>query len=533
MISSTVRIGLLGLVALLALTGLGGTTLAAGDLFDDAYRDCPHKTRLRDGQIDDLTVNRDADDEDHVNVSWTATDPAAWGLGPNAYSTSLVVILDDKDGDPVAKTLSLGSTKTTFEGIKTGTEVTVQMAIVVDTAEGDYLISDILERSINQSLTAPDFSGPWHRMRRTDGGSLSITLGGTAISRPAPDIRLKGLKVDGASPLTGTELAASLKQYDDVLKAKDFQFDSEMVANGRMYYIGYNENFANYRPGTTNPAAYAHSPSTPRLRIGLAHGNETDGERDDVDFDAYLIRIEDADGDVVQEGDDVATVATDYGALRIDYIWDTDGVATSGTAGTQGFKAAARKLFVDDLAAPTGGLPVIAVNDRMETTPALHNVRIVDGSDIAVGLHLTGVNRNPTGNTVSPPSLSIIRVDVGKSASASLPPAIISGFAPDRGSNPLPEALLQLPTGEVYANPPDEHRDFPIDTLSSDETYTITAWAVNEDDEVISPVATLNLHPVDKTVTLGTATGAGLRDYLNTTAITSGTLIVTEFTVLK
>ena len=85
----------------------------------------------------------------------------------------------------------------------------------------------------------------------------------------------------------------------------------------------------------------------------------------------------------------------------------------------------------------------------------------------------------------------------------------------------------------MYANPPDEHRDFPIDTLNSDETYTITAWAVNEDDEVISPVATLNLHPVDKTVTLGTATGAGLRDYLNTTAITDGTLIVTEFTVLK
>ena len=340
MISSTVRIGLLGLVALLALTGLGGGVLAAGDLFDDAYRDCPHKTRLRDGQIDDLAVNRDADDEDHVNVSWTATDPATWGLGPNAYTTSLVVILDDKDGDPVAKTLSLGSTKTTFEGIKTGTEVTVQMAIVVDTAEGDYLISDILERSINQSLTAPAFSGPWHRMRT--GGTLTITLGGTTITPVAPDIRLRGLKVDGASPLTGAELAASQKKYDDVLKEKDFQYDSEMVANGSMYYIGYNENFANYRPGTTSPAAYAHSPSTPRLRIGLAHSSKEDKDaRDDVDFDAYLIRIADADGDVVQEGDDVATVATDYGTAPSNYIWDTDGVATSGTAGTQGFKTAA------------------------------------------------------------------------------------------------------------------------------------------------------------------------------------------------
>ncbi len=532
MISSTVRIGLLGLVALLALTGLGGGVLAAGDLFDDAYRDCPHKTRLRDGQIDDLAVNRDADDEDHVNVSWSATDPATWGLGPNAYTTSLVVILDDQDGDPVAKTLSLGSTKTTFEGIRTGTEVTVQMAIVVDTAEGDYLISDILERSINQSLTAPDFSGPWHRLRMD--AVSAFALGGTTIAGVTHDIRLRGLKVDGTNQLTGTELAASLKKVDDVLKEKDFQYDSEMVANGRMYYIGYNENFANYRPGTTSPAAYAHSPSTPRLRIGLAHSSKEDKDaRDDVDFDAYLIRIEDADGDVVQEGDDVATVATDYGALRINYIWDTDGVATTGTAGTQGFKTAARKLFIYDVAPSTGGNPTVAVNDKGETTPALHNVRIVDGSDIAVGLHRTGVTRNPTNSVVTPPSLSIVRVDISEGDTAPLPSDLARLLAPDLGSNPLPEASYTVPVGDVYANPPDEHRDFPIDTLNSDETYTITAWAVNEDGEVISPVTTLNLHPVDKTVTLGTGTGAGLRDYLNATAITEGTLIVTEFTVLK
>jgi hypothetical protein len=520
--SFSMRSGLLGLVVLLALTGFGGGALAAGDLFDDAYRDCPHKTRFRDGQIDDLAVNRDADDEDHVNVSWAATDPATWGLGPNAYRTSLVVILDDNDGDPVAKTLSLGSTKTTFEGIKTGTEVTVQLAIVVDTAEGDYLISDILAKSIHQSLTAPAFSGPWYRTR-TGGSSLSITLGGTTISDVAPDIRLRDLKKDGASPLAGTELAASLKKYDDVLKEKDFQYDSERVANGRMYYIGYNENFANYRPGTANPAAYSHSPSTPRLRIGLAHSFKEDKDaRDDVDFDAYIIRIEDADGDVVQEGDDVATVATNYGTAATAYIWDTDGRATSGTAGTQGFKTAARKLFVYDL----DRMPTFNTQKK-ETTPALQNVRIVDGSDIAVGMHRTGVPRANTG--VRPASLSIVKVGVSEVAPILLEPFLRPA---DIGPNPPTEIGSKLNVGEVYANPPDEHRDFPTDTLNSDKTYTITAWAVNEDDEVISPVATLNLHPVNKTVTLGTGT-AGLRDYLNPSAITSGTLIVTEFTVLK
>ena len=35
------------------------------------------------------------------------------------------------------------------------------MAIVVDTAEGDYLISDILEATVHQSLTAPAFSTEW------------------------------------------------------------------------------------------------------------------------------------------------------------------------------------------------------------------------------------------------------------------------------------------------------------------------------------------------------------------------------------
>ena len=84
-----------------------------------------------------------------------------------------------------------------------------------------------------------------------------------------------------------------------------------------MYYIGYNENFANYTAGTAN---YAHSPSTQRLRIGLAHSSEeSSGERDDVDFEAYLIRIVDSDGDVVDEADDVPTIPNNYGTARTTY----------------------------------------------------------------------------------------------------------------------------------------------------------------------------------------------------------------------
>ena len=138
------------------------------------------------------------------------------------------------------------------------------MAIVVDTAEGDYLISDILEQSINQSLTAPSFSTGWIIQGRHP---AFVNVFTHRVNIPMPDL-------------------------------------------GRLYYIGYNENFANYRPGT---AVYNYRPETPRLRMGLAHGGENDDARDNVKFDTYLLRLIDEDGDVVPEGDDVATMATDYG----------------------------------------------------------------------------------------------------------------------------------------------------------------------------------------------------------------------------
>ena len=86
-----------------------------------------------------------------------------------------------------------------------------------------------------------------------------------------------------------------------------------------MYCVGHNENFGNHR--STDPE-FVTGPATPRLIIGLAHsGNETDDQRKDVDFDAYRIRITDADGDALPEADDAATVPSSYGARD----WDHDG----------------------------------------------------------------------------------------------------------------------------------------------------------------------------------------------------------------
>ena len=58
-------------------------------------------------------------------------------------------------------------------------------------------------------------------------------------------------------------------------------------------------------------------PHAARLKIGLAHGEEDDRKRNNVDFDTYIIRITDEDGDVVPEGNNVAAMASNYGTKRL------------------------------------------------------------------------------------------------------------------------------------------------------------------------------------------------------------------------
>ena len=433
-------------LALLALTLIGGVGLAGGDLFDDDYRDCPHRTRLRDGQIADLTLSRNAEEEDEVHAAWTATHPDTWGLGHNAYHASLVVILDDHHGDPVARKVSLGTREATFDKVKTGTEVTAQMAIVVDTADGGYVVSDILEQSINQSLTEPSFATSWQRVTAT---------------------------VDADA-------------------AAGFRFTAEGIA-GTMFYIGHNEHFGNYR---STDADFVTAPATPRLRIGLAHSRrETDDERKDVDFKAYRIRIVDEDGDVLPAADDVATVASNYGTTD----WDDD-----NNEDTPAVKVPNKLFLYDLLQALTFNTGPTPVKGTLGTDGyALVNVRISDGGGVTVPMHLSGAVANRDG-TLEPDHLPLTMVKVG-----------IGGGT-------------VLTVGDVFAEPPHRHRDLPNDLLASDRTYTITAWAVNGDGEIISPVAALKVRPVD------TAHGAvaSFRDYQLATPVDLTNLVSTEFTVL-
>ena len=451
---------------LLALVAVSGTSLAGGDLFDDDYFDCPARTRLQGGQIADLTVSRDSEDADEVNVSWTSTDPASWGLGSNAFNTFLVLLLDDDDGDPLSQSLSLGLNKTTFDGVKTGAEIRVEMAIVVGTAEGDYLISDILRQDTSQSLGTPSFSGKWHQLLPTPQTDDPVWT--------TPD-------ADG-DPNNG------------------HQYTFEEVGGSGLYYIGYGQNFTNYRKGTAEAKS---SPETPRLRIGLAHADEIDSDAlDNVDFDSYLIRIVDSDGDVVSEGDDVPTTATDYG-------FGPDTSASDSSMQTL------NKLWIHDLDIslyPTFSDSGTVITNGQDTGITLSNVRIRDGSHTTQPMHQLPSNI------------------LSRRSDREVTPDFISRMKVSTSGDGLTERYRDA--GQVFANPPDVHRDLPVDTLTSDETYNISAWAVNDDGEVVSPVATLKVHPTDNMVTLG-PDAAALRDYLNTTPVTEGTILVTTFTVIK
>ena len=438
------------LLALLALAVLSGGGLAAGDLFDDDYADCPHRTRLRDGQIANLSATRVADDEHEVTVSWAGTDPATWGLGPNAFHTSLVVLLDDDSGTLHSRSLALDTRQATFDNVATGTEVTVQLAIVVDTAAGDYLISDILEAGVHQSLSPPRF---WRQVRRGPAGG---------------------------------------------------PWEAGQATEGRYYFIGYGETFVNYKQAPGGPAI-GTLPATPRLRVGLVHGGEDDDARDAVDFASYVLRITDSDGDVVPEADDMATRDAAEVPLQGN-VARFDPAATHYThgviyVGTVGLSSEATLASIDG---------------------KFSNVRVNEGGAIRENLWNGGPKPTGTQNDGT-------AAGFGNRRLTPQAPTDIDACCGLNANDLFPSSYL-VPN-IIHVKYADAFRDFPMDVLASDETYTLTAWAVNEDDEVISPVETLRVHPLDRVITF-TAT---LETSYHRTATHSAvnTLALTQFTVFE
>ena len=346
------------LAALVATALLSGVGVARGDLFDDDFTDCPSSLRFEEEKdlVTDLTVSRSTETQGEITVSWKTSDPASWGLGDtdfydaphtaearadaarlagwweaNAFNVSHVVILDDKVNPPVEKRTPLGITSVTFENVATHTEAEVQMALVVASASGDVVVSDILQTDLLENLgeqglvlDKPSFSSPW-QYQAADGAGQVIP----------------------AAQLTGGDLA----NYQNIPK-------------GAFYYIGYNHGFVNYaiegvwsQPGQDPPITSYPSPPAPRVRIGLKHGGMTDADTlDTVGFKSYVIRIVDEDGDQVHA--ESATVLP--------------GNAPSGYVTNLG-----HYVFVLD-------------PDLARKSNTVHNVKVVDGSTTFPAVNVSG-----------------------------------------------------------------------------------------------------------------------------------------------
>ena len=479
-----------GLLALLCLLILPAAGMAAGDLFDNEYTDCPAATRLRGGEIGNLTISRSDTDAKTAVLHWDTTDPAGWGLGGNAYTTSLVALMDD--GKTKSQSLSLSARKATFDDLATGAKLKAQLAIVTEVSGDKYLISDIIEARLGGTIEAPGFSSPW-------------------------------MKVAGLGAATaGTNYRYGPTDLDASVGAKRVDEDSD---HG-FYYIGYGEAFGNYRAGAG--MGFDTKPASSKLRIGLRHADA--GALDEVDFKAYIIRIVDSDGDVIV--DDTRTRAANYGKPTV--CTGTDCVANGA-----GRKQAQPLFFFYDVAGDTdGNHPTVQHGGSNDTFKATRSsVRVVDGAeaDPAIAVNDTG------GGEAKPDTLS------------NWAPGWRSGNAyagvNDAGTE---NTVSQVTHGTVFAPLPHHYRDFPASTMVTDETYTVSAWAVNGLGETISPRALIKVRPKDSTADINVtdtyASTAAFSDYLNAstrspnntppddntscTPAAGCKLIVTEFTVI-
>ena len=110
-------------------------------------------------------------------------------------TATLVAILDHNDSSPVAKSRSLGTRTATFDKVKTSTEVTVQLAVMMETADSSCLISDILEQTLDQCRTELSFATGWPRVTATADGLQFATevVAGTGSFTWDPRMRTRTL----------------------------------------------------------------------------------------------------------------------------------------------------------------------------------------------------------------------------------------------------------------------------------------------------------------------------------------------------
>lgn len=513
----SLRLSLMALVVVLIFGALGGLTLAK-DAFDADYDDCPAVTRL--DAINSLTIDR-TDEDDEIRVSWDALDSTALSaLGPNGYRARLTIIVEGED----ARNVALGDTNLVVGGIDFTKALTVSVAVTL----AEYVISDIAEADFTSGMPAPRFSTDI----RVSGNKIIRAVPGTAPGRSVEDATrdVTGVSERQADGEIGADIPAAVEKAADdaeiallrrtaeavAAEAAKEEFDGDLETNGTrnayiaalivaqptggpatlgrrnevalaavnalidkddrpamdgaksidlgtFYYLGFNHLFDNwYYDGGSGVVT---KPSTPKFRIGLQHGSG-DLNPGEADFENYRIVIEDSSGDLLGYQAETVSASRTYGSNKIVF----------NILGAPAEAGDALPLLVVPTVNPTGNTITVATKD-------FTNVRLSNQvSSRAVSPYY---GRDWVESFLTRADLSYGNVGVA-------------------------DALTQVfpPLNTVYGDAPVEFFDFPSDVFESDGSYTIKAWAEDDDGTRISPQASIVLsaqegQPVSDSIYLG------------------------------
>jgi hypothetical protein len=488
----SLRLSLVALVVVLVFGTLGGFSLAR-DAFDADYDDCPAATRL--DAVDGLTIDR-TDEEDEIRISWDALSSASLSsLGPNGYRARLTVIVDGED----ARNVALGDTDLVVSDIDFAEDLTVSVAITLS----DYVISDIAEADFTSGLPAPRFSSNiwvsgntvtvitdpaadaaadraeyavWRRFVRVsaeDAGAVTpteLTAADTGIKSATDGDRgdailaISATSVDDHQLGTADEIeargeaatAARVPAANVVIDGDDRpaeDADGDLRDLGTFYYLGFNNLFDNWYV----ESGVAQRPRTAKFRVGLQHG-ASGVNAGDADFENYRIVIEDSSGDLLGYQAETVSASGTYGSNKIVFSTGTDGTPF---------------LTGDVVGLSTDNFTNIRLSNRVTDNGAVspYFAKTYEG-----GARPAGMRTDLTYGNV--------------------------GLV-NAKTNTFPEA------GVLYADSPVEFFDFPRDIFETDGSYTIKAWAEDDDGTRISPQASIVLGAAEREPARGAEAGVG------------------------
>ncbi len=269
--------------------------------------------------------------------------------------------------------------------------------------------------------------------------SVAMTLGDYVISDIAVTEFVSGMPAPSFKSdvlvSTGEDTPVALKSIDQT------DDPDNLETKGSFYYLGFNDLFDNWYVIDKGTQDIKTSPVNAKFRVGLVHGN---GELvpDDADFENYRITIEDSNGDLLGYQAETVAAGRTYGNNT---LWF--GATTTLFAST-------RRLLAGDFDVDTDPFVNIRLSNQVDDGPlSPYYVKIMADDSTAAGLSYGNIF--PQG----PPKL-----------------------------DPIDTNVLIL-----FVEPPVEYFDFPHDVFEDDGSYTIKAWAEDDEGTRISPQASITL----------------------------------------